>query len=59
MRRMILSVVAVAFIASLAGCNTIKGIGEDVKTVGGWISSGSEHVEESIKKNPPGSNMND
>jgi len=57
MRRTILRVVTLTFIVSLYGCSTIKGIGEDVKTLGGWITSGSEHVEESIKKNPPGSQM--
>jgi len=55
MKRIILGFLTLALTAPVAGCNTIKGIGEDVKTVGGWISSGSEHVEESIKKNPPGS----
>ncbi|HLF18759.1 MAG TPA: entericidin EcnA/B family protein [Candidatus Omnitrophota bacterium] len=55
MRKVILGVLTLALMGSLYGCNTIKGIGDDVKTVGGWISSGSEHVEESIKKNPPGS----
>jgi len=57
MRRIILSVLVFAFVVSLAGCSTIKGIGDDIKTLGGWITSGSEHVEESIKKNPPGSQV--
>jgi len=57
MKRIILGVVMLMCILSLSGCGTIKGVGEDVRTLGGWISSGSDHVEESIKKNPPGSQM--
>ena len=57
MEKYLRSLLVLMCVATFYGCNTIKGIGDDVKTVGGWISSGSEHVEESIKKNPPGSNM--
>ena len=42
MKKIILSIIALTFIVSLAGCNTIKGFGEDVKTIGGWITAGSE-----------------
>jgi len=55
MKKITLGFVAVALTGSLYGCNTMKGLGEDIKAVGGWISSGSEHVEDSIKKNPDGS----
>ena len=57
MKKGILSVLVFAFVVSLAGCNTIRGIGDDVTAVGGWITRGSEHVEESVKNNPPGSGM--
>ncbi|MCK5014941.1 MAG: hypothetical protein KAS66_14105 [Candidatus Omnitrophica bacterium] len=57
MKKVILNVLVFAFVVSLAGCSTIKGIGDDIQAVGGWISNGSEHVEESIKNNPPGSGM--
>ncbi|MCK5082969.1 MAG: hypothetical protein KAR31_08705 [Candidatus Omnitrophica bacterium] len=57
MNKLILSVVMLAAMVSFYGCNTIKGLGNDVTTIGGWITNGSEHVEESIKNNPPGSGM--
>ena len=57
MNKIVLSVIALAAIVSFYGCSTIKGLGDDIKTVGGWISNGSQHVEESIKNNPPGSGM--
>ena len=31
------------------GCNTIKGLGEDVSTVGGWVVKGSDNVQEAGK----------
>ena len=57
MNKIMLSVIMLVAIASLYGCNTIKGLGNDVGAVGGWISNGSDHVSESIKKNPPGSGV--
>ncbi|MCK5180135.1 MAG: entericidin EcnA/B family protein [Candidatus Omnitrophica bacterium] len=57
MNKLILGVVMLAAVVLLSGCNMIRGIGNDVTTIGGWITSGSEHVEESIKNNPPGSGM--
>ncbi len=57
MNKAILTIVVLAAIVSLYGCNTMKGIGNDLTAVGGWITSGSEHVEESVGKNPPGSGM--
>jgi predicted small secreted protein len=29
-----------------AGCNTIRGVGKDVTTVGGWVVKGADNVEE-------------
>jgi predicted small secreted protein len=57
MNKLILSAVTLMMVVSFYGCSTIKGLGDDIKTVGGWVSNGSEHVEESIKNNPPGSGM--
>ncbi|MCK4881476.1 MAG: entericidin [Candidatus Omnitrophica bacterium] len=57
MNKLILGVITLSAVVSLTGCNTIKGLGNDVATIGDWITDGSEHVEESIKKNPPGSGM--
>ncbi|MFC1658301.1 entericidin [Candidatus Omnitrophota bacterium] len=30
---------------TLAGCETIKGMGKDISTVGDWMTSGSENVQ--------------
>ena len=57
MKKIILIAMTLAFAVSLYGCNTMKGIGNDLTAVGGWITSGSEHVEESVGTNPPGSGM--
>ncbi len=57
MNRIILGIVALTMVASFYGCSTISGLGDDLQTVGGWITKGSEHVEESVKNNPPGSGM--
>ena len=57
MNRKILSLIGVLLLASFYGCNTMQGLGEDLTAVGGWITRGSEHVEESIGNNPPGSKM--
>jgi predicted small secreted protein len=57
MKKKMLSLMGLLLMASFYGCNTVQGLGEDLTAVGGWISRGSEHVEESIKNNPPGSQM--
>ena len=28
------------------GCSTVKGVGEDLSTVGGWVTKGSDNVRE-------------
>ncbi len=58
MKKVFLGIIVLTAVISFYGCSTIKGLGEDVSTIGGWIVNGSEHVEESVKKNPPGSGMN-
>jgi predicted small secreted protein len=57
MKKVMLSVVAVLFSLTLAGCNTISGIGKDLQSVGDMIIGGSDHVREAVKNNPPGSKM--
>ena len=47
------------FLVSLFGSNTVKGVGKDIQGVGNAITGSAEHVEESIKNNPPGSKMNE
>ena len=46
MKKMFLSVVCLMLAGMIAGCGTIKGIGEDVKAVGGWMTKSSERVQE-------------
>ena len=57
MKKTVLGIMTLAFAASLFGCNTIRGVGDDLQAVGGWVTKGSTHVEESIGNNPPGSKM--
>jgi len=37
-----LVVLAVAFLLTLAGCNTMEGLGKDIKTLGGNIEKKAE-----------------
>ncbi len=48
MKRVVLTVLAAALVFSALGCGTIKGFGEDVQTVGRWVTKGSQEVEESV-----------
>ena len=57
MNRTVLGFITLLAVVGMTGCSMVKGLGEDVSTVGNWITKGSTHVEESIKKNPPGSGM--
>jgi len=50
MRKALLIIIGLCFVGSLAGCNTIKGIGQDLSAVGGIISSGSDKVQDNYKK---------
>lgn len=34
-----------ALLLTIAGCETIKGIGKDISTVGGWLTRGSEKAQ--------------
>ena len=38
----VLGVQAVAFLLTLAGCNTMEGLGKDIKTLGGNIEKKAE-----------------
>ena len=46
MRRMLLAVVCLMLVITCIGCNTIGGLGEDLTAVGGWVTKGSDKVEE-------------
>jgi len=46
MRKTLLLLLCVCFTLAVTGCGTIKGIGEDVTALGGWLTKGSENVQE-------------
>jgi predicted small secreted protein len=46
MRRMLLLGLCLTVMVTGIGCSTIKGVGEDVGTVGGWLKKGSDNVRE-------------
>jgi predicted small secreted protein len=45
MKRIYLIVLGGLLALSIAGCGTIKGMGEDVSTVGHWLTRGSDTVK--------------
>jgi len=46
MSRALLAGVCIFLMVASIGCSTIKGIGEDLGTIGGWVTSGSDSVRE-------------
>jgi predicted small secreted protein len=48
MNRMILGVILLLGAATFYGCSTMKGVGDDLKVVGGWITKSSTNVEKSL-----------
>ena len=46
MKRVCLYVLSVLLILAVAGCSTIKGLGDDISTVGSWLMKGSDAVRE-------------
>ena len=54
MKRVVLLIVGLAFAGSLAGCNTIKGVGSDISALGNGLSNASDRVSEGIKKKGEG-----
>ncbi len=45
MKKLILFMVLFASVLVFSGCETIKGVGEDVSTIGNWLSRGSDKVQ--------------
>ena len=48
MKKIIASSVVMLFV--LAGCNTVKGIGEDVSSAGNAVSNTAEKTQDEIRK---------
>jgi len=46
MKKTCLFVLCVLLILTVAGCGTIRGLGEDINTVGKWLMKGSDAVKE-------------
>ena len=46
MRKILLAALCLSLMAVSINCGTIKGIGEDLGTVGGWVTKGSDNVRE-------------
>ena len=46
MNKAFLAAVCLVLMTMSIGCNTIRGFGEDVKTVGGWVTRGVDNVQE-------------
>ena len=44
--RAFLIITALAFTVTALGCGTVKGIGEDLRAVGGWFIKGSDSATE-------------
>jgi len=57
MSKLVLSSAVVICVMVFTGCGTIRGIGEDITSLGGAFSKGSDHYKEAIGNNPPGSKM--
>jgi len=44
----VLGFIMLVWAATLYGCSTMKGIGEDLSTVGGWVTKSSTEVEKGM-----------
>ena len=50
MKKMVLAGICLVLVVSCMGCNTIRGFGEDLGTVGGWVVKGVDNVQEAEEK---------
>ena len=50
MRKFYLYSLCGLILLTVAGCNTIKGLGKDFDAIGGWIIKGSEKAKEAVTK---------
>ena len=50
MRKVCLLVLCAILILAAAGCGTIKGVGEDISTVGRWLMKGSDTAKSPATK---------
>ena len=45
MKKIILSAICLLLATAFIGCGTIKGLGEDITAVGGWLTRASEKTQ--------------
>ena len=45
MKKACLFILSGLLILAIAGCGTIKGLGDDISTLGGWLTKGSDAVQ--------------
>jgi len=45
MKKMLLAATCLVLAITSIGCSTIKGVGEDISSIGGWVSKGSDNVK--------------
>jgi len=46
MSRVLLAGICVFLMVASIGCSTIRGVGEDLGTRGGWVTKGSDNIRE-------------
>jgi len=46
MKRTLLAGICLVLMIGSIGCGTIKGVGEDLGAIGGWVTKGSDSVRE-------------
>ena len=46
MKKIVLAGICLALVITGISCGTIKGMGEDLSAVGGWVTKGSDNVKE-------------
>lgn len=49
MKKVTVILLCAFLVGILSGCGTIKGVGEDIKAVGGWLTKSSDEVKEGGK----------
>jgi predicted small secreted protein len=45
MKKICLFVLCSLFLVTIVGCGTIKGLGDDISTLGHWLTKGSDSVK--------------
>jgi len=46
MKKLVLAGICITLMLASVACSTIKGVGEDISSMGGWLTKGSDNVRE-------------